>query len=168
MSFLVQLKNLTHFLPKLLHKMSHNKDYKRMVRFLLGETSIKEYTTSLFVDTHMYISISVCVDIYTKYRFMNAFTMYIDSAFGSEAPTGIVCTSVYWFALLNLQLRMIIQMHVMLLVRGDEHFSEQCIQYYMHIFSICLYTMWENLSSDTDVQAEKMCQDPFLTVSNSN
>lgn len=122
MSLLVQLKDLTHFLLKLLHKVSNNEDYKRMARFLLGETSIKEYVILLFVDTCMHISICVCVDVYTKYRFMNAFTMYIDSAFGSEASAGIICTSVYWFALLNLQSRMIIQMHVMLLARGDERF----------------------------------------------
>lgn len=35
--------------------------------------------------------------------------MYIDSAFVSGIPARIMCTSMYWFALLNWKLRMIIQ-----------------------------------------------------------
>lgn len=41
--------------------------------------------------------------------FTHAFTMCIDSTFVSGIPAGIIRTSVYWFALLNWKLKMIIQ-----------------------------------------------------------
>lgn len=80
-------KDLSHFLLKLLHKLSNNKNFKRTARLLLGETFLMEYIALLLVDICMYISIYVCVDIYKKINmFMYAFTMYIDSAFVGGIP----------------------------------------------------------------------------------
>jgi len=38
------------FLVETIHKLSYNKDYKRMAREVLGETPVMEYIAVLFVD----------------------------------------------------------------------------------------------------------------------
>lgn len=62
------IKDLAHFLLKLLHKLTNNKDYKRMARLLLGETSIMDYIALLFVDICMHIPICLCRYIHKHTR----------------------------------------------------------------------------------------------------